>query len=107
MSQQLDLESRLDEAQGSSLYEEQLNTLENSSKPASTQKSSAYGIKTFKEWMLKRAKNCDFATVTAGELNDLLRKLYAEVKSTKQSVSLSPSTMTCLRAPSMLICKNN
>ena len=85
MSQQLDLESRLDEAQGSSLNEEQLNTLENSSKPASTQKSTAYGIKTFKEWILKPAKNCDFATVTAGEWNDLglLRKLYAEVKYTK------------------------
>ena len=50
--------------------------------------------------MKKRNKTCNFEDIKAEELNDLLRKFYAEVKPSEKSKSktLTPATMTCLRA---------
>jgi hypothetical protein len=72
--------------------------MEESSKPSSTKRATLYGVKKFSDWLNKRSKVCDFHTVTKEELNELLRKFYAEVKSSKQGCSLTPSTLTCLRA---------
>ncbi|KAG1652349.1 hypothetical protein GQR58_026368 [Nymphon striatum] len=47
---------------------------------------SAYGLAKFKEWLDKRGKICDYANISATEFNDLLRKFYAEVKATKQTI---------------------
>ena len=69
-------------------------------KNKSTVNSTHWGLKRFQEWLDKRNKSCDLASVTACDLNCLLRKFYAEVKPSKKSKvsSLSPATMTCLRA---------
>ena len=55
-------------------------------------------MKKFSDWLKKRNKTCDFFIVSPEELNELLRRFYAEVKSARQGSSLSPSTLTCLRA---------
>ena len=93
-----EVENMSQASHGSSLDEQQLQQIETSSKPATTQRSTIYGIKKFTDWVQKRAKTCDFQTITAEDLNELLRKYYAEVKSAKPGVSLTPSTLTCLRA---------
>ena len=80
--------------------DDKLKNLLDVTKNRATSSSTHWGIKRFTEWLEKRGKTCDFKTVTAEDLNTLLRKFYAEVKpSTKSKVnSLSPPTMTCLRA---------
>ena len=85
-------------SQSSELDEQQLHEMEESSKPTSTKRATIYGIRKFTEWLEKRSKLCDFHTVTKEELNELLRKFYAEVKAAKKGGSLTPSTLTCLRA---------
>ena len=85
-------------SKNSELNEGALLELENSAKPENTKRATAYEIKRFQQWLDRRGKTCDFATVSANELNDLLRKFYAEVKPVKQGGSLTPSTLCCLRA---------
>ena len=55
------------------------------------------GIKKFEKWCDKRKLKVDFNCVTPVELNELLRKFYAEVKSEKDQ-PLTPSTLTGIRA---------
>ena len=45
----------------------------------------------------KRTISFDWKTVSSKELNDILRKFYAEVK-TKQGRTLSPNALTGIRA---------
>ena len=54
-----------------------------------------WGIKKFEKWCDKRKLKVDFNCVTAVELNELLRKFYAEVKSEKGQ-PLTPSTLTSM-----------
>ena len=85
-------------SQSSEMDENQLQDLEESAKPPSTKRSTVYGVKKFTDWLDKRSLDCNFHSVTPEQLNELLRKFYAEVKGQKQGVSLTPSTLTCLRA---------
>ena len=48
--------------------------------PKSTARSTNWGVKKFQVWAAKRGKAVDFDTVTAPDLNVILRKFYAEVK---------------------------
>ena len=84
-------------SQGSNLSEGELRVLKTSGRPHTTKKSTDYGLAKFNEWLDRQGKVCDFGDVSATEFNDVLRKFYAEVKS-KKHASLSPSTMTCIRA---------
>ena len=84
----------------SDLDEDSMRELENQARPINTSRATIYGVNKFQNWLKRRGKTCDFYSVSANDLNDLLRKFYAEVKPTdsgKQG-SLSPSTLTCLRA---------
>ena len=85
-------------SQKSDLNDEELMEMEVSAQPDNTKKNTKYGMKKFEDWLLKRGKQCSFATITVEELNDLLRKFYAEVKPSKPGGCLTPSTLTCLRA---------
>lgn len=86
------------ESVGSQLNDDELNQLEQSSKPAATVKATASGMRKFNQWMERRGRQCDWANVNAGELNEILRKYYAEVKHAKPGSSLTPSSLTGLRA---------
>ena len=70
-------------SQKSDLSEDDLQNIEQMSIPESTARSTVYGIKKFEQWIEKRGKECDYATVTAEDLNGMLRKYYAEVKPSK------------------------
>ena len=85
------------DSQGSDLCELELRNLEDMSKPDSTKKSTEYGVRKFNAWVEKRGKMIAFHSVEPAELNELLRKFYAEVKSNSGS-PLTPSSLTCIRA---------
>lgn len=95
--EELDDNNNSSQSQNSEMDEQAIQSLEVESKCESTTRSTVYGIKRFKEWLNKRGLECNFGTVTAEELNELLRKFYAEIKG-KKGGSLTPSTLTCLRA---------
>ena len=87
-------------SQGSSdsdMSQTALDNLEKSVQPQATKQATDYGVKKFKEWLKKRNRQCDFHSIGKDELNEILRKFYAEVRGNKQQ-QLSPSTMTSLRA---------
>lgn len=94
--------SESEHSQSSQLDADALNEMEASAKPDSTKRATTYGIKKFRDWLAKRGKTCDLATVSPSELNTVLRSFYAEVKPSKQqgpgAGALTPSTLTCLRA---------
>ena len=87
-----------DSQHSSEMNEEAMQAMEATSKPQSTARATVYGVNRFYDWLTRRNKTCDFNNVTAEQLNELLRKFYAEVKAKKQGGSLTPSTLTCLRA---------
>ena len=74
-----------------SLTEEDMQNMEQMAKPKSTTAATVYGVNRFQDWLQRKGKTCDFMTITADELNEFLRKLYAEVKPKKQGGSLTPS----------------
>ena len=76
---------------------EDLDKLEAKGQAENTKRATSWGIKKFKKWCDKRKLKVDFNCVTPVELNELLRKFYAEVKS-KNGQPLTPSTLTGIRA---------
>ena len=91
-------ELAMGESQGSSWDDEELARLEESARSSSTTAATKSGIRKFEDWLQRRWKSCDYASISAVELNDLLRKYYAEVKNYKTGQALKPSSMTGLRA---------
>jgi hypothetical protein len=85
-------------SQSSELNDNDLMQMEHDARPESTNRATMYGVKKFQDWLTKRGKTCDFRTISAADLNELLRKYYAEVKSSKPGNSLTPSTLNSLRA---------
>ena len=86
-------------SQSSSLDESDLQQLEEEAIPDSTKRATQYGMRRFQEWLERRNRVCDFATVPEAELNETLRRFYAEVRSsTKQGSSLAPATLNGIRA---------
>ena len=85
-------------SQSSSLEENDLQEMEEKSRPVTTMRATRNGVKKFEDWLAKRNRVVDYHTVSAEELNDNLRKFYAEVKHAKQGSSLSPSSMVGYRA---------
>ena len=69
----------------------------NQSKPKTTQRATDWGKKKFDEWCSRRGKIIDLVNIEADDLNIVLRKFYAEVKS-KDGKVLSPSSLTGIRA---------
>ena len=98
----MDNENRHEEesanSQTSNLDEKDLDRLVLDSKPENTRKSTNWGFSKFKSWM-EKTKNIlvNFKTVKADELNNVLKRFYAEVKSAKNEM-LTPSSMTGIRA---------
>ena len=84
-------------SQSSDLDEKELDKLVLDSKPENTKKYTNWGFSKFKAWMEKRYIVIDLKTVDADQLNNVLRKFYAEVRTTKNKM-LSPSGMTVIRA---------
>ena len=85
-------------SQSSQLGEDEMEQLEASSKPENTNRATKSGMRKFQGWLDRRNKVCDFASISAEELNSLLRQFYAEVKHAKPGQSLTPSSMTGFRA---------
>ena len=69
-----------------------MDKLEAKGQAENTKRATSWGIKKFEKWCDKRKLNVDFNCVTPVELNELLRKFYAEVKSEKGQ-PLTPSTL--------------
>ena len=80
-------------SQNSDLGLEDLDKLEAKGQAENTKRATSWGIKKFEKWCNKRKLKVDFNCVTPVELNELLRKFYAEVKS-KKGQRLTPSTLT-------------
>ena len=70
-------------SQNSDLGLEDLEKLEAKGQTENTKRATSWGIKKFEKWCGKRKLTADFNCVTPVELNELLRKFYAEVKSKK------------------------
>ena len=84
-------------SQNSDLGLEDLDRLEAKGQAENTKRATSWGIKKFEKWCDKRKLTVDFNCVTPVELNELLWKFYAEVKSEKGQ-PLTPSTLTGIRA---------
>ena len=82
--------------QNSDLGQEQLNNMEESAKADNTKRATKWGLNRFEEWQAKRRISFDWKTVSSKELNDILRKFYAKVK-TRKGRTLSPSALTGIR----------
>ena len=80
-------------SQNSDLGLEDLDKLEAKSQEENTKRATSWGIQKFEKWCDKRKLKVDFNCVTPVELNELLQKFYAEVKSEKGQ-PLTPSTLT-------------
>ena len=65
--------------------------------PVNTKKQTSWGLKKFTQWLEKRKISCDLHTVSPAELNGILRKFFAEVKTNKKT-DLTPSALTGIRA---------
>ena len=59
--------------------------------------SDRMGLKRFDKWCEERAIKVDLKTIDKKELNKMLRKFYAEVK-TEKGQALTPSALTGIRA---------
>ena len=92
------MDENIPNSQTSELDEDELNNLEAGSMPASTKRATEYGVRKFTDWIQKRGKICDLASIEPSDLSVLLRSYYAEVKANKQGTQLTPSTLTGLRA---------
>ena len=84
-------------SQSSQLEEEDLQKLEADCVPVNTKKQTSWGLKKFTQWLEKRKISCDLHTVSPTELNGILRKFFAEVKTNKKT-DLTPSALTGIRA---------
>ena len=84
-------------SQNSDLGQEDLDKLEAKCQAENTKRATSWGIKKFEKWCDKRKLKVDFNCVTPVELNELLRKFYAEVISEKGQ-PLTPSTLTGIGA---------
>ena len=84
-------------SQNSDLGPDELDKVEEKARAENTKKATYWGVKKFEKWCERRKLNVDLNFVSSVELNEVLRKFYAEVKSEKGQ-PLTPSTLTCIRA---------
>jgi len=84
-------------SQNSDLGLEDLDKLEAKGQAENTNRATSCGIKIFEKWCDKRKLKVDFNCVTPVELNEVLRKFYAGVKSEKGQ-PLTRSTLTGIQA---------
>ena len=84
-------------SQSSDLSKDELDKIEDKAKAPSTKRTTAWGVKKFEAWCKKRQINVSLADVSPPELNDILRKFYAEVKSEKGK-PLTASALNGIRA---------
>lgn len=79
------------------MEDEDLDALDAAAQPTSTVKSTEWAMRRFTAWMKKRQINVDLASAAAEELAPVLRRFYAEVKTTGGQ-SHAPQTMIGIRA---------
>lgn len=84
-------------SQSSDLGQEQLDEIEAKAQAKNTKRATEWGLKKFFTWSDKRKISVDLKTIAPKELNEVLRKFYAEVK-TEKGQPLSPSALTGIRA---------
>ena len=80
-------------SQDSDLSDTAWDDVVNKSNLKTTQRATDWGKKKFDEWCSQRGKIIDLVNIEADDLNIVLRKFYAEVKS-KDGKVLSPSSLT-------------
>ena len=85
-------------SQSSQLEEEDLQKLEADSVPVNTKKQTFWGLKKFTQWLEKLKISCDLHTVSLAELNEILRKCFAQVKRNKKT-DLTPRANPKLLTP--------
>ena len=81
----------------SDLGQEQLSEIEQKAQAKRTKKATEWRLKKFDKWCEKKAIKVDLKTIDKKELNKILRKFYAEVK-TEKGQALTPSALTGIRA---------
>ena len=84
-------------SQSSDLDKQALDEIENKAQAINTRKATAWGLKKIEKWSLKRNIKIDYEVISPTELNEILRKFYAEVK-TEKGKKLTPSALTGIRA---------
>ena len=84
-------------SQASDLDKQALDEIENKAQAINTRKTTAWGLKKIEKWSLKRNIKIDDEVISPTELNEILRKFYAEVK-TEKGKKLTPSALTGIRA---------
>ena len=76
---------------------QEMQEMEMAVKSVNTVNSTHWGVQKFNQWCERKNKNINLATVDVGELADIFRRFYAEVRTLKGK-PLSPSGMVGLRA---------
>ena len=84
-------------SQNSDLDQEQLDEIVKKAQVKNTKRATDWGLKKFEKLCEKRAIKIDLKTVAPKELNQVLRKFYAEVK-TEKGQPLTPNALTGIRA---------
>ena len=84
-------------SQSSQLKEKDLQKLEADSVPVNTKKQTSWDLKKFTQWLEKLKISCDLHTVSPAELNGILRKCFAVMKTNKKTdltPRANPKTLT-------------
>lgn len=84
-------------SQTSDLGQDELDEIEQKAQSKNTKRATNWGLNKFTKWCNKRSIIIDFKLITPEQLNQVLRKFYAEVKSEKGQ-PLTPSALTGIRA---------
>ena len=65
------------------LSNEQLDEIEQKAQAKNTKRATEWGVKKFEKWCEKRKISVHLKTVSPTDLSEILRKLFAEVKTEK------------------------
>ena len=91
------MEDQLFSSQKSDLNNEQLDEIEQKTQAKNTKRATEWEVKKFEKWCKKRKLSVDLKAVSPMDLNEILRKFFAEVK-TEKGQALSPCALTGIRA---------
>ena len=86
-----------DEQPSSQPNSQDIDDMINQAASASTKRSTKWGVNKFNQWVKKRNRQVDLATISIENLNSELRRFYADVKSVK-GTALTPSALIDIRA---------
>ena len=74
---------------------QEMEDMEKTVEVKATKKATSWGVRKFEDWATKRKISIDLKTCTACELNETLRKFYAELKSNKKNSTFAECSDWC------------